>query len=78
MNTSTNIVYLIALPLFSSALLMLLGRKADKWGHIFAKVTKARLAALSINSIHIKTTIAFLRTTTPTAPIENRIADKYR
>ena len=36
MNTSTNLVYLIALPLFSSAILMLLGRKADKWGHIFA------------------------------------------
>jgi NADH-quinone oxidoreductase subunit L len=34
--TSENLVYLIALPLFSSALLMLLGRKADKWGHIFA------------------------------------------
>ena len=41
MNTSTNIVYLIALPLFSSALLMLLGRKADKWGHIFATVISA-------------------------------------
>lgn len=34
--TSENLVYLIALPLFSSALLMLLGRKADKWGHVFA------------------------------------------
>ena len=41
MNTSTNIVYLIALPLFSSALLMLLGRKADKWGHIFASLISA-------------------------------------
>ena len=41
MNTSTNIVYLIALPLFSSALLMLLGRKADKWGHIFATLISA-------------------------------------
>jgi len=36
MNQSQNLVYLIALPLFSSALLMLLGRKADKWGHILA------------------------------------------
>ena len=41
MNTSTNIVYLIALPLFSSALLMLLGRKADKLGHIFATLISA-------------------------------------
>jgi len=39
--TSENLVYLIALPLFSSALLMLLGRKADKWGHIFATFISA-------------------------------------
>ena len=32
---------MIALPLFSSALLMLLGRKADKWGHIFATLISA-------------------------------------
>jgi NADH-quinone oxidoreductase subunit L len=41
MNTSSNLVYLIALPLFSSAILMLLGRKADKWGHIFATLISA-------------------------------------
>ncbi len=41
MNTSTNLVYLIALPLFSSAILMLLGRRADKWGHIFATLISA-------------------------------------
>ena len=39
--TSSNLVYLIALPLFSSAFLMLLGRKADKWGHIFATLISA-------------------------------------
>ena len=39
--TSENLVYLIALPLFSSALLMLLGRKADKWGHLFATLISA-------------------------------------
>ena len=39
--TSENLVYLIALPLFSSALLMLLGRKADKWGHVFATLISA-------------------------------------
>ena len=39
--TSETLVYLIALPLFSSALLMLLGRKADKWGHIFATLISA-------------------------------------
>jgi NADH-quinone oxidoreductase subunit L len=41
MNTSANLVYLIALPLASSAFLMLLGRKADKWGHIFATLISA-------------------------------------
>jgi len=39
--TSSNLVYLIALPLLSAALLMLLGRKADKWGHIFATLISA-------------------------------------
>ena len=38
---SENLVYLIALPLFSSALLMLLGRKAVKWGHVFATLISA-------------------------------------
>jgi len=39
--TSENLVYLIALPLFSAALLMLLGRKADRWGHVFATLISA-------------------------------------
>ena len=38
---SNNLVYLIALPLFSSGFLMMLGRKADKWGHIFATLISA-------------------------------------
>ena len=32
------IVYLIALPLFSSAFLLLAGRRVDKWGHLLATV----------------------------------------
>jgi len=36
MTTSSHLVYLIALPLISSAILLLLGRIADKWGHIVA------------------------------------------
>ena len=36
MTTSTHLVYLIALPLVSAAILLLLGRIADKWGHILA------------------------------------------
>lgn len=34
--TSNTLVYFVALPLLSSALLLLIGRKADRWGHIFA------------------------------------------
>ncbi len=41
MRTSSHLVYLIALPLFSSAILLLLGRMADKWGHIFATLISA-------------------------------------
>ena len=41
MTTSSNLVLLIALPLLSAALLMLLGRKADKWGHLLATAVSA-------------------------------------
>ena len=41
MTTSSNLVYLIALPLFSAAILMLLGRIADKWGHYIATLVSA-------------------------------------
>jgi NADH-quinone oxidoreductase subunit L len=36
MTTRTDLVFLIALPLFSSAFLLLLGKIANKWGHLFA------------------------------------------
>ena len=36
MTTDNYLVYLIALPLFSSAALLLLGKRSNKWGHIFA------------------------------------------
>ena len=39
--TSSLLVYLIAIPLASSALLMLLGRKADKWGHVLGSLASA-------------------------------------
>ena len=39
-------------------------------------VTKARFAAFNINSININTTMAFLRTTTPIAPIVNSSAER--
>ena len=36
MLVNNGLVYRIALPLFGSALLLLAGRRADKWGHLFA------------------------------------------
>jgi NADH-quinone oxidoreductase subunit L len=34
--TNNGLVYLIALPLFGALSLLLLGRRADKWGHLLA------------------------------------------
>jgi NADH-quinone oxidoreductase subunit L len=48
MVTSTNLVYLIALPLFSAGLLLLLGRIADKWGHIFATLISASVFVIGL------------------------------
>jgi len=36
--TSNALVYLIALPLFGAAVLMLAGRRSDRWGHILATI----------------------------------------
>ena len=47
MTTSTHLVYLIALPLASAALLMLLGRIADKWGHLLATLISASTFAIA-------------------------------
>ena len=41
MVTSTSLVYLIALPLFGSAILLLAGRRSDKWGHLLATTLSA-------------------------------------
>jgi len=41
MTTSTSLVYLIALPLFGATLLLLAGRRADKWGHLLATALSA-------------------------------------
>ena len=39
--TSNLIVFLIAIPLFSSAVLLLTGRKANKWGHLLGTLASA-------------------------------------
>ncbi len=41
MSTSNSLVYLIALPLAGAALLLLGGRRTDKWGHLLATALSA-------------------------------------
>ena len=48
MVTSSSLVYLIGLPLFGATFLLLMGRKADKWGHILATVMSAGSFALGV------------------------------
>ena len=46
MKANNYLVYLVALPLFSAILLMLLGRIADKWGHLLATLVSASTFAI--------------------------------
>jgi len=46
MKANNYLVYLVALPLFSAFLLMLLGRIADKWGHLLATLVSASTFAI--------------------------------
>ena len=48
MATNNGLVYLIALPLFGALALLLLGRKADKWGHLFATAMSAGSFAVGL------------------------------
>ncbi len=61
MTTSSNLVYLIALPLISSASLILLGRKADKWGHLLATLVSASafgIGVMEFLAMHSRTGVA--------------------
>ena len=48
MVTKTGLVYLIALPLFGAISLLLLGRRADKWGHLLATAMSAGSFAVGL------------------------------
>ena len=48
MATSTSIVYLIALPLFGAAALLLGGRRTNKWGHLLATAMSAGSFAVGL------------------------------
>ena len=47
MTTSNNLVWLIALPLFSSGILLMLGKRANKWGHLLATTVSASAFAIA-------------------------------
>lgn len=46
--TSNSLVYLIALPLFGSAVLLLAGRRCDRWGHLLATALSAGSFAIGL------------------------------
>lgn len=46
--TSNSLVYLIALPLFGSAVLLLAGRRSDRWGHLLATGVSAGSFAVGL------------------------------
>ena len=48
MRTSSHLVLLIALPLFSAGLLLLLGRMTDKWGHLLATLVSAATFGIGV------------------------------
>ncbi|KGA15219.1 hypothetical protein GM50_17725 [freshwater metagenome] len=48
MATNNGLVYLIALPLFGALALLLLGRKADKWGHLLSTAMSAGSFAVGL------------------------------
>ncbi|MEI6306893.1 MAG: NADH-quinone oxidoreductase subunit L [Actinomycetes bacterium] len=48
MTTSTNLLLLVALPLFSSAILLLIGKRANSWGHIMATIVSASTFTIGV------------------------------
>jgi len=48
MVTSNSLVYLIALPLLGATILLLAGRRADKWGHLLATLMSASSFAVGL------------------------------
>ena len=46
--TNNSLVYLIALPLLGAAVLLLAGRRSDRWGHIFGTLMSAASFAVGV------------------------------
>ena len=52
MNTSSSLVYLIALPLFGAAALLLGGRRTDRWGHLLATAMSGSSFAVALYQLN--------------------------
>ena len=52
MTTSTSLVYLIALPLAGALILLLAGRRADKWGHLLGTAMSAGSFAVGLYQLN--------------------------
>jgi NADH-quinone oxidoreductase subunit L len=53
MTTSNSLVYLIALPLLGATILLLAGRRADKWGHIVGTLMSASSFAVGLYQLSL-------------------------
>jgi hypothetical protein len=71
---------MIARPTAASAAATVITRRTITWpskdDKLRAMATKLKFTALSISSMHINITIAFLLITTPSTPIVNRMTLK--
>jgi NADH-quinone oxidoreductase subunit L len=68
MSTSTSLVYLIALPLAGAALLLLGGRRTDKWGHLLATALSASSFGVGLYQLS-----QMLRRTTEARPVSQKL-----
>jgi NADH-quinone oxidoreductase subunit L len=53
MTTSNSLVYLIAFPLLGATILLLAGRRADKWGHILGTLMPASSFAVGLYQLSL-------------------------
>jgi hypothetical protein len=69
-------------PTTTSAAATAITKKARTWPSraplVLAKVTNDRLTAFSISSMHMNTTMALRRISTPATPMPNRMAESSR
>ena len=68
MTSSTSLVYLIALPLAGAALLLLGGRRTNKWGHLLATALSASSFGVGLYQLSL-----MLGRSTETRPVSQKL-----